>query len=188
MPKKRAEQGADTSVGGSNLEQVPAAVPHDTGGDSDASRPRARGRRSGPESGGSVYDVRLSDAAFRVGVKAIYVQSLQMGSVQTIRRASVLGLKIILGLDRSGILDLLADCEPGWHEGRKKFFIQLSPPETDLVRDVRRAIGWVDPDRAPKTVGETLALGLLAGSDEAQVIAHLAQATKPDKRRRNQLP
>lgn len=185
MPRKRAGQGADTRGEGNDVEHAPPAVPPDTNGESAASRPRARGRRPGPESGGSVYDVRLSDAAFRVGVKAIYVQSLQLGSVQTMRRASVLGLKIILGLDRAGILDLLAACEPDWHEGKKKFFIQLSPPETDLVRDVRRAIGWVDPDRAPKTVAETLALGLMAGSDETQVTAYLAQATKPDKRRRN---
>jgi hypothetical protein len=115
----------------------------------------------------------MSEEAFAAGMRAIYVQSLQIGRVQTLRKAAVLGLKTILSFDRHRILTLLEQCSAGWHAGDKVFWIQLSEDEKDLLRDVHKAIGWVDTERAPSSRTETIALALLAGGDGDAIAAVL---------------
>jgi hypothetical protein len=123
------------------------------------------GDAAGMVRGGSVFIIKISDAAFQEAMRAIYVQSLELKRVQSMRRAAVVGLRSILGFDRERVLDLLGRHEAGWHRGDNIFYIQLSRDEAELLKDAREIIAGVDPSRKPETLAETLALGFCAGAD-----------------------
>lgn len=123
------------------------------------------GEAGPPKAGASVFVIKISDAAFAEAMRAIFVQSLEIKRVQSMRRAAVVGLRSIIGFDRERILDLLGRNEPDWHKGENVFYIQLTKDEAELLKDVKDIIAAVDPSRRPETLAETLALGFCAGAD-----------------------
>ena len=124
--------------------------------------------------GRAVFTITMSDEAFGMCVRAIYVQSLTTRKVTSMREAAVTGMRAIAEMDRARIMEVLDRHVPGWHRGENRYYIQLSPDEAELVKDTRKIIARLDPARQPRTLAETLALAFSAGTEADVVRAILA--------------